>query len=116
MFTVEWSDWVVRLPGSGGSPVWTIALILGAALFINVVGNFFRSIGGRINNYMRWLIRLSLLGLVIYAINFWVEANEVDPASPTIAVEIGENDCQSTILDRCPTQDGAVIDTVPPGG
>ena len=118
MFAVEWSEWVVRLPGSGGSPIWTIVLLLGAAFLLTTLLNSLTSIAGRIGSLIGPLIGLLTLALVIYGINFLRGGDEIEPSGDTITVEIGEDDCESQILDRCPTQDGEgdVIDTVPPGG
>lgn len=105
MFAVEWSEWVVRLPGSGGSPVWTIALLLGLGFFLKVLMNALDSFAGTIRGIIGPLVGLLLFALVIYGINFLRESGEAEPSGPLVTVVIGEDDCESQVLDRCPTQD-----------
>ncbi len=113
MFAVEWSEWVVRLPGSGGSPVWTIVLLLGLGFFLTVLLNSLKSFADRISGLIGPLVGLLLFALAIYAINFFIGGEEIEPSGPLVTVTIGIDDCESQLVDRCPTQDDGGLVTTP---
>lgn len=104
MFAVEWSEWVVRVPGGGGSPVWTIALLLGAAFLISAILRGLASAAGRVLGIVGPLMGLFVAALLLYGFNT-LRQEDVEPSGPLVTVEIGVDDCESQILDRCPTQD-----------
>jgi apolipoprotein N-acyltransferase len=104
MFAVEWSEWVVRLPGSGGSPVWTIALLLGAVFLISALLKSLSSAAGKLVGILGPLIGLFFAVLLLYGFNA-LRQQQLEPSGPDRTVVIGQEDCESQLVDRCPTQD-----------
>ena len=118
MFAVDWSEWVVRLPGSEGSPVWTIILLLGAGILLYALANFLGKIAERAHSWISPAVTFLVFILAIYALNYLFGSDEVEPSGPIVTVTIGADDCEAQLVDRCPTQDsvvvgGTVLDTIP---
>ncbi|MDH3680447.1 MAG: hypothetical protein OEV40_10920 [Acidimicrobiia bacterium] len=100
---VEWSDWVIRLPGGGGA--WETALgflILALVVYALIRGTV--AIGDKITGAFWSLVTLAFFIVVVLAI---ARLQDDEPAGPIVDHEIGKNECPEQLLSECPplTQD-----------
>jgi apolipoprotein N-acyltransferase len=103
MFAVDWSEWVVRLPGGGGSPAGTLFLLLLGVFLISAILTALKSAADKFLGILGPLLALFVVVLLLYGFNSL--RADVEPSGPDRTVVIGADDCESQLVDRCPTQD-----------
>ena len=93
---VEWSDWVIRLPGGGdgAETVFTIGFVV---LIVYLLVQGMNSLIGSIRGPLFSLLSFFAVLAVLVAIDRMAQDDE-----PTIGHEIEEGDCEEQLLDTCP--------------
>ena len=104
---VEWSDWVVRLPGGGEGPEGFIILALSFAVLAYGLVRIAFVVNNRLAPVLSKLITALLVLLVLLA----VARYRNDDPDDNIGPNFGDQGCTEELLTRCPPTD----DTVPGG-
>jgi hypothetical protein len=95
---VQWSDWVIRLPGGGGSPEATLLLILIAVALAWAVVRGTSSIAEKVTPALWSLVSLVAVILVILVIG---RINDGRSVGSTVERDGGQQ-CADQLLSRCP--------------
>ncbi len=98
---VEWSDWVIRLPGGGDSTEGTFLLLLIGAAVLWALVKGLMAIADKIWPLLWSAVTLFAALLALVLIGRFVNSEEREPGR-TITTEIRVDDCNDELLDRCP--------------
>ena len=95
---VEWSDWVIRLPGGGGAWGTFIGLLIIALVLYALVSGI-GTLGKVVAPYLWSLVTLAFFIVVVLAI---ARLQDDEPAGPIVDHPIEKDECPDQLLSECP--------------